>query len=532
MAKVACVAQGMSDTQEQAPVPISASNVGKKICIMQNGSRGDAQPIIALAAHLKDVGFKVLILGNVNSVGLIESFGVDAIGVHPNAEELLRDNKQIRESMAKGKMIAFLDGLKKTEFETFGEIVVKQYEAIKKFEPDILCASILDLVSGQLFSGIFELPCMYLWLQPLVPTKYKKSPFNEPCVHFSSWMAALRIKFEGDKEKHKIIQDSLGHIVPDVLSHMWPNFDTFLNDMLSPLTPMTCGFDEQLYGKPKDWPTSLTHDRFSFSGFWIVSQAEQERRMEKQDPAFGGTDIKDIKDFLEDGEPPIYMGWGSMTAVSPEHMTRLAVRTLMALGKRGIILGGFAQLHSRQSRTSSFENQPDEQGLTDFMVKNVLFVSTAPHEWLFPRCSLTVHHGGSGTTAAALRSGNPTIITPCFLDQFGNAEMVEKQGCGIRCKQFIKVTVKVLVSAIEKCLGDAAMHERCRAMGKRLCEVDSCGVTAAFIDKFLVDKVATGQWKCDYDKRRAYRVAAGRKYPKGRRWMLRHMCCALPSTLD
>merc|ERR1719424_1490649 len=102
----------------------------------------------------------------------------------------------------------------------------------------------------------------------------------------------------------------------------------------------------------------------------------------------------------------------------------------MALGKRGIILGGFAQLESRSSRTSAVANESDEAALVAYMAEKILFVRTAPHEWLFPRCAVSVHHGGSGTTAVALRSGKPTIITPCFLDQFGNAEMVARCGCG------------------------------------------------------------------------------------------------------
>lgn len=33
-----------------------------------------------------------------------------------------------------------------------------------------------------------------------------------------------------------------------------------------------------------------------------------------------------------------------------------------------------------------------------------------PHSWLLPKCSVVVHHGGSGTTAAALRAGVAQVI--------------------------------------------------------------------------------------------------------------------------
>ena len=48
-------------------------------------------------------------------------------------------------------------------------------------------------------------------------------------------------------------------------------------------------------------------------------------------------------------------------------------------------------------------------------------MAEASHQWLFPRCSCVVHHGGLGTTQAALRAGVPSVITPVFGDQFHNA---------------------------------------------------------------------------------------------------------------
>merc|ERR550525_815337 len=100
-------------------------------------------------------------------------------------------------------------------------------------------------------------------------------------------------------------------------------------------------------------------------------------------------------------------------------MTCLAVRALMKSKSRGIVLGGWAGLE-----VGKLQGQADTQQMLDYVAEDVLFLKTAPHEWLFPRCSCTVHHGGSGTTAAALRAGRPTIITPCFVDQFSNAKGV------------------------------------------------------------------------------------------------------------
>ncbi|XP_020250119.1 sterol 3-beta-glucosyltransferase UGT80B1 isoform X2 [Asparagus officinalis] len=50
------------------------------------------------------------------------------------------------------------------------------------------------------------------------------------------------------------------------------------------------------------------------------------------------------------------------------------------------------------------------------------FSGTLPYSWLFPRCAVVIHHGGSGSTAAALYAGTPQIICPFILDQFYWAE--------------------------------------------------------------------------------------------------------------
>ncbi|KAI3699074.1 hypothetical protein L2E82_43090 [Cichorium intybus] len=57
----------------------------------------------------------------------------------------------------------------------------------------------------------------------------------------------------------------------------------------------------------------------------------------------------------------------------------------------------------------------------------VLFTSgyeplDAATRWLFPKCAVAIHHGGSGSTSAALHAGTPQVVCPCMLDQFYWAE--------------------------------------------------------------------------------------------------------------
>lgn len=45
---------------------------------------------------------------------------------------------------------------------------------------------------------------------------------------------------------------------------------------------------------------------------------------------------------------------------------------------------------------------------------------------------MIIHHGGAGTTAAALRAGVPQVIIPFFADQPFWAREMERLGCGTR----------------------------------------------------------------------------------------------------
>ena len=57
-------------------------------------------------------------------------------------------------------------------------------------------------------------------------------------------------------------------------------------------------------------------------------------------------------------------------------------------------------------------------GIGQAEISDEVFTLAEAHDWLFPRMAAVVHHGGAGTTAAGLRAGVPTIITPIYGDQF------------------------------------------------------------------------------------------------------------------
>src|SRR5699024_1099718 len=137
--------------------------------------------------------------------------------------------------------------------------------------------------------------------------------------------------------------------------------------------PVLHGFSSTVVPPSADW-----HEGVANCGFWWPAS----------DPAFKPS--QQLLDFLAEGPPPVFIGFGSTQALEADFIADVARRT----GRRTIVQGG-AQI--------------DEPG--------ILSISSVPHDWLFPQMAAVVHHAGAGTTAAGLRAGVRAVPVPIFTDQ-------------------------------------------------------------------------------------------------------------------
>lgn len=93
-------------------------------------------------------------------------------------------------------------------------------------------------------------------------------------------------------------------------------------------------------------------------------------------------------------------------------------------------------------------------------LSSVLYLQAIPHSLVFPLCRCIIHHGGAGTTAAALYSGVPSIVIPVFQwsDQRFWALQIENAGCGILLEQTqvnrdsLRVSLLAALQLRSKCL--------------------------------------------------------------------------------
>jgi UDP:flavonoid glycosyltransferase YjiC (YdhE family) len=149
-----------------------------------------------------------------------------------------------------------------------------------------------------------------------------------------------------------------------------------------------------------------------------------------------------LLDFLNSGRPPVYIGFGSIIVDDPTTLTNIVLEAIKIAGVRAIISRGWGQLgHDTAlpgTMPSSFNSQDPD----------IFFLSSCPHQWLFPRVSCVVHHGGAGTTAAGLAAGKPTVVVPFFGDQPFWGNMIHRCGVGPQPIPSKHLTAETLAAAI------------------------------------------------------------------------------------
>lgn len=182
------------------------------------------------------------------------------------------------------------------------------------------------------------------------------------------------------------------------------------------------------------------------TGFWILPD-------ERPLPA-------DLEAFLDAGEPPVFVGFGSMPIRDPQEASRIAVEAVRAQGRRVVVASGWGGIG------------PIDDGDDCFGVGEV------NHQALFRRVAAVVHHGGAGTTTTAARSGASQVVVPQMADQPYWAGRVADLGIGVAHDGPVP-TFESLSAALETALA-AKTRERAAAVAAEI-RTDGAAVAARLL---------------------------------------------------
>lgn len=215
-------------------------------------------------------------------------------------------------------------------------------------------------------------------------------------------------------------------------------------------TPMLGAYSPSIIPHPSDWPDSAHVTGYLF----LDTQA-------------GWQPSPELTAFLEAGDPPVYVGFGSMAGREPERLAGVALEALAKSGQRGLLLTGWGGLRAG--------SVPD----------NVFAVDTAPHHWLFPRMAAVVHHGGAGTTAEGLRAGVPAVTVPFVLDQPFWGARVKALGLGPDPIPQKRLTPDRLANAIRTAVTDSDVKQRASSYGAAIRAEDGVANAVKVINRYL-----------------------------------------------
>lgn len=398
-----------------------------RITILTYGSRGDVQPCLALAAALQQAGHDPLLalpaflrthadeldIPSVSLPGDIEqlSQGFNRAGKNPfkmirvmqeNVEPVALDVARLARQACQGA-----DLIVHTFIFTLGAHAFARQLGI----PD---------VSVQFFPMFFASASYPQLAFPELPLGWPslRRIYNRLTHHIGSAV------FAGSQ---RAMYPRVRKSDPSFPAHLpWP----FKASGGRAATPLLLAYSQALVPAEPDWD-----DHVHPTGFWFLDHPST-----YQPPA-------ELAAFLAGGSAPVCVGFGSMLHPHAPLLQRALLDGLRQAGQRAVILTGW-------DGWKSAAPGPDR-----------LFLKSAPHDWLFPRCAAVIHHGGSGTTAAALRSGRPNLVLPLAADQFFWARRIHACGAGPAPLDARSLTPDQVASAVRQALESDSIQRGAAAIG-------------------------------------------------------------------
>jgi vancomycin aglycone glucosyltransferase len=391
-----------------------------KIACVIFGTRGDVQPMIALATGLINKGHEVIICAPSENEELARNYNCQFVKFGPEIRKKIRENPE-KQKGGVAVQISPSQGRK---------IVWDQINLL----PDLIRGVDLILAAGivvgvQTAADILKVPYRLVAYYPIILGTTKDDPLKNR-VMFGFGRVMMNILMRGFINKNRA---KLG--LPPI-KDLW---DHWMGENVI----IAC--DKELNPARKGVYFSFTQ-----TGFMLLPSKTRLPGI--------------VEDFLSSGNPPVYIGFGSNPIANPEKYVHIFEKVRNATNQRLIISKGWADLPGTNT-------------------SDILYVDEMPFEFLFPRLAAIIYHGGTGTMAAVTRAGIPQAAFPFMGDQFSNRDQIVKLGLGPNTCDFKKMTTDEISEAITECITNEIYKNNALDLSKKLKDVDGIELTVQLIEK-------------------------------------------------
>ncbi len=413
-----------------------------KIAILTLGTRGDVQPYIALGKALQARGHDVLLAAPENFAQWVTEHGLSFRSIGIDMQAFLQ-SAEVREVMA-GNILAMIRIWKTHIVPWMKRSLQATWEAGRGadliiYHPKTLAAVDVAEATGAALVSTSPIP--------LYPT----SAFPMAVWTFDKWRWLNRLTYKLHYLARLLYRGIYNDWRKTILGlDEGPVFVPFGGEIGGAMSPRLCAVSPAVVPRPDDWDDGL-----HMTGYWFL------------DEGFDWRPDASLKAFLDAGETPVYIGFGSMTSRDPQKLARTIVDGVRRAGVRAILATGWG-------------------GVAEIDVPDSLYViDSAPHEALFKHVAAVVHHGGAGTTAAGLRAGLPTLVCPLSVDQPFWGHRIWKLGCGPKPQSLRRLRSERFAKGLVALTQTPSYRERAQAVARAIAGEDGIANAVAVIDDVI-----------------------------------------------
>jgi sterol 3beta-glucosyltransferase len=412
-----------------------------KVLIVAVGSRGDVAPCTGLGQALRAAGHSVTIAAYEMFDGLVRDCGLEFRAL-PGDPRLLDAAVWQRGSTGPLGTVRLL----RLTADHMRELHAGILAAARQGGADVLLLQGVSAIGGYHIAEGLGVPSMGLGMSPIYPT----SEFPP------STLTARSLGRWGNRAAGKALvlfgSPVLAGPVKELRAELGlPRLGTYqavFGEQDAAHWPAFAGFSPAVVPRPADW-----RDGLEVTGYWWPARPP------------GWHPPADLENFLSEGPPPVFIGFGSMVSADADRLSDLVATAGQRAEVRMVIQAGQAGL--AQAGTPG----------------NSIVIGDMPHEWLFPRMAAVVHHAGAGTTGAGLRAGIPAVSVPKLGDQPFWAARLAALGAGPPPIPFKRLTAPALTAAIRDAITRPSYQAQAQALASRLAREDGTAPVVRALDR-------------------------------------------------
>lgn len=401
-----------------------------RITLVAVGSRGDVQPLVALGKTLQQRGHTVRLVAPPDFGDWIRAHGLEFVAIGVGMKAYMAEHPE----MLTGRPSQVIRAAR----DFFADQMPAHARTIEaaSTDADVIVWAGLAVAAVSAAEHLKRPVLGVLYTTCVLPSD-RHPPMSCPWHGLPAWLNRLLWAL------NRRLANRVAGAMHDAIRAPWGLPPVSFREYMHEATAYAIAADPELFPLDPQWGAHVTSANF----IYYDDPAPL-------DPA--------LAEWLDAGEPPVFVGFGSMSGHATRRIEQVVRDAMQRLGRRCLIGAGWAGLGG------------------EALPQGWRVVGDAPHALLFPRMAAVVHHGGSGTTAIGLRCGVPQLILPLILDQYHHAHRLYCAGLMPRPVSMENIDSRRLADGIQAVIDQDPAPRR--AVAARLASSDGRGTIAGRVE--------------------------------------------------